>query len=41
MDRLIVLEYGRIAEQGRHEELLEMNGVYAKFWARQSGGFIN
>ena len=41
MDRLIVLEHGRIAEQGRHEELLEMNGVYAKFWARQSGGFIN
>ena len=41
MDRLIVLDHGRIAEQGPHKELLEKNGVYAKFWRRQSGGFIN
>ena len=41
MDRLIVLENGCIVEQGRHEELLKLNGVYARFWARQSGGFIN
>jgi len=40
MDRIVVLEDGRIAEQGRHAELLEMNGLYARFWARQSGGFI-
>ena len=41
MDRLIVLDHGRIVEQGPHKELLEKNGVYAKFWRRQSGGFIN
>ena len=41
MDRLIVLDQGRIVEQGPHKELLEKNGVYAKFWRRQSGGFIN
>ena len=41
MDRLIVLDHGRIAEQGPHKELLEKNGVYARFWRRQSGGFIN
>ena len=41
MDRLIVLDHGRIVEQGPHKELLENNGVYARFWRRQSGGFIN
>ena len=41
MDRLIVLDHGRIAEQGPHKELMEKNGVYARFWRRQSGGFIN
>ena len=41
MDRLIVLDHGRIVEQGPHKELLEKNGVYARFWRRQSGGFIN
>ena len=40
MDRLIVLDKGQIVEQGTHEELLAENGVYAKLWAHQSGGFL-
>ena len=40
MDRIVVLEDGRIAEQGSHGALLAQNGLYARFWARQSGGFI-
>lgn len=40
MDRIIVLEDGRITEQGSHELLLSHHGTYAKLWAHQSGGFI-
>ena len=40
MDRIVVLDAGRIAEQGTHKELLDKNGLYAGFWSRQSGGFI-
>jgi ATP-binding cassette subfamily B protein len=40
MDRLIVLDRGRIAEEGGHEDLLARGGIYAALWARQSGGFI-
>jgi len=40
MDRIIVLDQGRIVEEGTHEELLKRNGVYARFWNRQSGGFL-
>ena len=40
MDRIIVLDDGKIVEQGSHKELITENGVYAKLWAHQSGGFI-
>ena len=41
LDRIIVLENGRIVEDGSHDQLLaKKRGVYAKLWARQSGGFI-
>jgi ATP-binding cassette subfamily B multidrug efflux pump len=41
MDRLIVLDYGRIVEQGTHEQLLRHDGHYAALWRRQSGGFLD
>jgi ATP-binding cassette subfamily B multidrug efflux pump len=40
MDRLLVLDEGRIVESGTHAELLQQNGIYAKLWAHQTGGFI-
>ncbi len=40
MDRLIVLDQGRIVEQGSHQELLAHNGLYARLWSHQSGGFL-
>ena len=41
MDRLIVLDKGQIVEQGTHAELLEQNGLYARLWKHQSGGFLS
>jgi ATP-binding cassette subfamily B multidrug efflux pump len=41
MDRLVVLDHGRIAEIGSHEELLRRGGLYAQLWSRQSGGFLD
>jgi ATP-binding cassette subfamily B multidrug efflux pump len=40
MDRLIVMDQGRIVETGNHAELLAADGIYARLWAHQSGGFL-
>ncbi len=40
MDRIVVVDQGRIVEEGTHADLLAKNGLYAQFWNRQSGGFI-
>ncbi|OSP54628.1 ABC transporter ATP-binding protein [Pseudoruegeria sp. SK021] len=40
MDRILVLDDGQIAEQGTHDDLLARGGIYAGFWAHQSGGFL-
>ena len=40
MDRIVVLDAGRIVEQGTHAELLKLGGLYATYWERQSGGFL-
>jgi len=41
MDRILVLDGGHIVEEGNHTELLAKAGLYAGFWERQSGGFLN
>lgn len=41
MDRIVVMDAGRIVESGTHEALLAQNGLYARYWHRQSGGFLN
>ncbi|MFD1120794.1 ATP-binding cassette domain-containing protein, partial [Sphaerisporangium aureirubrum] len=40
MDRLVVLDRGRIVEQGTHHELLQAQGPYSRLWHHQSGGFL-
>ncbi|MBE7733632.1 ABC transporter ATP-binding protein [Devosia faecipullorum] len=41
MDRLVVLDKGRIVEQGSHAQLVDSGGIYSQLWHRQSGGFID
>jgi ATP-binding cassette, subfamily B, bacterial len=41
MDQLVVLDHGRIVEQGTHSELLSVGGTYARLWQHQSGGFLD
>ncbi len=41
MDRIVVMDQGRIVEDGSHDDLLARGGLYSRFWARQSGGFLS
>jgi ATP-binding cassette subfamily B protein len=41
MDQLVVLDHGQIAEKGTHRELLRLDGIYARLWQHQSGGFLD
>lgn len=41
MDRIIVMDNGKIIEEGSHRDLIHQNGAYARLWAKQSGGFID
>ena len=40
MDRIVMLDEGRVIEEGSHEALLKSGKLYSQFWARQSGGFL-
>ncbi len=40
MDRLVVMDQGRIVEEGTHHSLLAAGGIYARLWSHQSGGFL-
>jgi ATP-binding cassette subfamily B multidrug efflux pump len=40
MDRLIVIDKGRIVEEGNHKNLIASDGLYARLWNHQSGGFL-
>ena len=40
MDRIVVIDGGRIVEDGAHDALLAQGGIYARLWNRQSGGFL-
>lgn len=41
MDRLLVMDQGKMVEQGTHQELVQLGGIYAQLWAHQTGGFIS
>jgi len=40
MDRLVIMDEGRIVEEGSHADLIKRGGIYADLWSRQSGGFL-